>query len=792
MERVLSAMQENPEALFLESLSRSIAESRNLDSLLHTLCARIGHFFDVQVCGIALGESPDRLQLKAYAGQRAHVGAHWQNASFQSQSLLAQSFITQRSILIDNLGNDIRVTQSFYKGFVDSACLILPLNVYDASVASEHLEEIEFSSSSDTSPSNQNGYSQTLGAMFVIFAPHHKPQEVEKKLLETVGVFIAQLAQKALLMEHQRHILRQLTQLDRLSMLISNTSELENLWPKILHRLHTLTEAERIVIALDPSATNKFSERDIVSSEDVAQQEHMIPDVLMPFYTLDAGLVHKGGIPIPLHSTMMHLHQNDIRPHYWYHDAVARHELSPPTSFFTKPLSGASYTYENGFTMQGISQVISVPLSHHHRSWGVLWLGFSARSTLTHLDQNILMMAGAHIAHGFKNAEIWQQHQENLRQLELIQQQSIHDVRTRAVGLVAHGVAHDFNNILSTISGRCQLLQRLSLDAETLRHVQAIAAAANNGVSLVQRIGKLGIDGEEEIQKDTMDPVDICALVYEMKSDFDAHIFLLNEKRLNNQRIQLCYNVPTTPLWIRGEPIELKEVLSNLVNNSIDSMAHGGRCDVRVIDENMMMCLQVQDQGTGIPQEYLNRIFEPYFTTKGERGTGLGLSVSAAILKRHDADVTVESQTSGVERGTLFTIRFPKMAAPITHSVPVKNQLEVLVVDDEGNVQELLKDVLESMNVFVHQAHDGAEALHLLRENAQIKAILTDYTLPGFNGIELAEKALALKPTLKTALITGWNSADIQWTNTPQEKVLVIAKPFKIDEIQRFIDKIKG
>jgi len=249
---------------------------------------------------------------------------------------------------------------------------------------------------------------------------------------------------------------------------------------------------------------------------------------------------------------------------------------------------------------------------------------------------------------------------------------------------------------------------------------------------------------------------------------------------------------------VAGNPHQLREVLVNLVHNAVDAMPNGGRLTlatrVTVVGDVTSCEVRVKDTGTGMPQQIIHRIFDPYFTTKGERGTGLGLSVSNSIVRRHGGAIEVLSEDAGPQQGTCFVLTFPRYEAAVKAIVaaptsPGHGRARVLVVDDEENIREILAEILMSGEHEVVTAADGAEALHCLRENGSFDLVFTDLGLPGMNGYEVASAVKKIRPHLPVGLVTGWGATLDPEKARAHGVDLVISKPFRFEQVLSLVNE---
>lgn len=372
---------------------------------------------------------------------------------------------------------------------------------------------------------------------------------------------------------------------------------------------------------------------------------------------------------------------------------------------------------------------------------------------------------------------------------EKLQAQCAQLEKLSALGELASGVAHDFNNVLSGILGRAQLLLRTN-DPEKIRHgLEIIVKMAEDGAKTVKRIQDFARQRYGHERK----PVSVDQILFDAfeitrprwKDDAEARgAHIQFDVRANASAIVL------------GDESELREVLVNMIFNAVDAMPDGGRIVLAsaIVDDEVV--ISISDTGTGINPEIQSRIFDPFFTTKGHSGLGLGLAVSYSIIQRHGGRIEVSSEPG---RGTTFRIRLPlvqvEAEAPTGEAEAASFELRsskkahILVVDDEDYVRELLGDILESEGHKVTQAESAHRALDLFRRH-RFDAVFTDIGMPEMNGWELARAIRAIDDETPIALITGWgetisdeerNLARIEW---------VVAKPFQMDQILDLAERV--
>ena len=356
--------------------------------------------------------------------------------------------------------------------------------------------------------------------------------------------------------------------------------------------------------------------------------------------------------------------------------------------------------------------------------------------------------------------------------------------KLRALGQLASGVAHDFNNSLAAILGRAQLLRRQVNDPGLVRNLDIIQTAAEDAAATVRRIQTFARKSAvKEFER-----VDVASLLN------DA-IEITRTRWQNEARIRgLEYDVrlDTPPgQYTYGSASELREVFVNLIVNAVDAMPRGGKLLVTCRQKDGRLQLHFADNGMGMAEDVRQKIFEPFFSTKGAHGTGLGLSVSYSIIERHSGSISVVSAPG---TGTNFTIDLPAVAVEITaddsetvlREVP---SLRILVVDDEEPVRETLAEMLVAVHHRVELAGSGQEAVEKMRRG-DFDFVFTDLAMPEMDGWETARLIRKHWPTVRIVLVTGYGP-----TTTPpvgEENLVdaIIGKPFDFAQVGSTINTL--
>ncbi|WP_077002334.1 PAS domain-containing sensor histidine kinase [Variovorax sp. KK3] len=374
--------------------------------------------------------------------------------------------------------------------------------------------------------------------------------------------------------------------------------------------------------------------------------------------------------------------------------------------------------------------------------------------------------------------------------------------KMEAVGQLTGGIAHDFNNLLAAISGSVQLMQmRLKRgDVQDLdRYLELAKTSVRRAASLTQRLLAFS-------RRQTLDsrPTDVNRLVAGM-ADLIA--------RTVGPAIDIRV-APQSDLWVtRIDPSQLENALLNLCINARDAMPDGGSLTLATCNETLPahtaadhelhagdhVCLSVSDTGTGMPPEVVQRVFDPFYTTKPiGQGTGLGLSMVYGFVRQSGGEIRVDST---VGRGTTMRLYLPRHdgnaeaeAAKHVAATPFGGAGEtVLLIEDESALRQVIRDVLADAGYAVLCAEDGPAGLRILQATGRVDLLITDVGLPGgMNGRQVADAGRAIRPELKVLFITGYAESTAVRNALIEEGMEVMTKPFELDamsvKVQAMLD----
>ena len=356
-----------------------------------------------------------------------------------------------------------------------------------------------------------------------------------------------------------------------------------------------------------------------------------------------------------------------------------------------------------------------------------------------------------------------------------------------SIGEIVAGVAHELNNPLSGVLGFSQLLAQKDAEGKFRRDIERIVDCAGRCQKIVQNLLSFARPGNPEKK-----PVGLNGI---LEKTLD-----LLEPALHADSIDVVKELMPSLPYVMADFHQVQQVLTNLINNAHQAMnaeRSGGRLTLRtMVREDRRVCVEVGDNGPGIPAEVLPKIFDPFFSTKKQgRGTGLGLSVSFGIVRDHGGEIFVESHAGS---GTTFSVLFPPYVAQETSAqreLPASPEIgggkEILVVDDEEMIVELYLQLLQALGHSIDTASTGLEALRKIEER-DYDLVITDIKMPRMSGIQLYEKTMEIKPAMRRRFIfiTGdMNSLTSKQFSTVTDNPCLL-KPVNIEKIEATIREV--
>jgi len=576
--------------------------------------------------------------------------------------------------------------------------------------------------------------------------------EQDVAILETLSDLLATAVNNTRLYEEIKRKAHRLELTDQINRAISSTLELKSIFNVVTDELTQVIEYDRISLNFWHSEEHVFE----------------VEMSFCPKRDISFG-IHKS---IPADETSMYQVVQTGKQYY-----QAKLVLKPNS----KPMDRLLFS-------EGIRSYVLIPVKDKQEIMAVLGLesrkdhGFDAEAT------ELLESVGSHLSVAIQNARLFSDLQKAYQNLKNTQSNMIEIERFRALGEMANGVVHDFNNILASILGRVQLiLKKLkrnqgSSPDEMEKSLQIIESSATDGAKILSRI--------QEFTKAKPDtafcPTDPNQVVEDSLELTKA--YWKDKALLSNIRIEVKKELKAKGR-ILGDATELKEVLTNLILNALDAMPEGGRLTLKTEEDEEFIFLTVEDTGVGMTKEIKNKLFVPFFTTKGEEGTGLGLSLANGIITRHQGEIVVESSPG---KGSSFTLRLPRCERVEKKTTPAEFKYEsalVLVIEDENNIRQVLDEILSTAGHKITLAASGEEGIELFKEQKP-DIVITDLGMPGLSGWDVADRVKALNPLTPVILFTGWGVSPKQIKDHKQNVDRIISKPFNMEQILNLISEL--
>ena len=374
-----------------------------------------------------------------------------------------------------------------------------------------------------------------------------------------------------------------------------------------------------------------------------------------------------------------------------------------------------------------------------------------------------------------------------------IQEQLMHSTKMESIGILAGGIAHNFNNILTAILGYAELLLEFStLDDVSRQRVRNIESSARKAGVMVSKLLSFARRESHDVL-----PLNLHEVINDSLKLFEGVL---------NKKIGLKVNFAEQTPTIDGDPNQIEQIIMNLMVNAKDAMPDGGLITItsRLIDVDgdrlnipsyvepgRYIMLSVSDTGTGISKEVINRIFDPFFTTKEKgKGTGLGLATVYGIIKDHKGYISVQSD---VGKGTTFDIYFPVSGRSGQEVVKprvttIEGNENILIVDDDNDVLNLVSDLLETHGYHVMPVNNSLNAIDVFKTNlAKIKLVITDIVMPLMEGNDLINILKNIKPEIRILVISGYSDAAIREDGSIDA---FLKKPFERMELLTTVRRI--
>jgi signal transduction histidine kinase/CHASE3 domain sensor protein/ActR/RegA family two-component response regulator len=438
----------------------------------------------------------------------------------------------------------------------------------------------------------------------------------------------------------------------------------------------------------------------------------------------------------------------------------------------------------------GLNAVVIAPLLFESQVFGVLIAGRREASSFSSADCEFLRQLSGHVALACRQAQFHTALQEAYDDLRQTRDAVMQQERLRALGEMASGIAHDINNAISPMALYTEsLLEREpNLSQRTREYLELAQRCLGDVGQTVSRMHEFYRRREPHDVK--LAPVQLNLLVRQVLDLTRARWCNMPQERgiLIQTQTDLAEDLPD----VSGIESEIREALVNLILNAVDAMPDGGtlsmhtRASQNASGSVRHAHLEVRDSGIGMDENTRRRCIEPFFTTKGQRGTGLGLAMVFGILQRHRAEIEIDSAPG---KGTTVLLSFPVPAAGIAkagqptseHATP--RPLHILAADDDPLILKALRESLEGDGHLVATANGGRECVDAFR-NGLFDVVITDLGMPGVDGRRVASEVKAIRASTPVILLTGWGERLLVQDEIPEHIDRVLSKPPKLRELR--------
>jgi signal transduction histidine kinase/CheY-like chemotaxis protein len=444
----------------------------------------------------------------------------------------------------------------------------------------------------------------------------------------------------------------------------------------------------------------------------------------------------------------------------------------------------------------GYRALVAVPIKAGERIAGVLSVQTRRHLGFSDEDIEVVTAFAGQVGVALHNNRLYEELQHAYRELTQTQDQLLQSQKMEAIGRLAGGIAHDFNNLLTVIAGQTYMLRNQTGAGPVREGVERIEATAERAAELIRQL--LAFSRKQVLQPGVLR---LNAIVESMAPMLT---------RVIGEDVELTTRLDPRLLHVKADPTQIEQVIMNLAVNARDAMPGGGELTIETANLVVNACdlaqhpdvapgayvvLAVRDTGTGMDAETRRRLFEPFYTTKEPgKGTGLGLATVYGIVKQSGGHIWVASEPG---RGATFTIYLPVVgeAADVPVVVPpddVPGGTEtILLVEDEGEVRALVREVLEERGYRVMVATGPREALHLAADRGtRIDLLLTDVIMPQMTGRALADLLTADRPTLPVMFMSGYADSAVVEHGVLQAGRAYLQKPFTPIQLARVVRRV--
>jgi signal transduction histidine kinase/ActR/RegA family two-component response regulator len=452
----------------------------------------------------------------------------------------------------------------------------------------------------------------------------------------------------------------------------------------------------------------------------------------------------------------------------------------------------------------GIRSAVAVPLLLADKLFGVLLAARLKVDGFSSADGEFLRMLNEHVALAAHQARLHSELERAYNELRQTQQTAMQQERLKALGQMASGIAHDVNNALSPIVGFADLMlqDEQNLTGDGQKYLKHIRTAGEDIAHIIERLREFyrRRDDHESLQE-----LNFSALVEQVVDMTRPRWRDIPQSR--GATIELHLDLAPDVPGLVGIESEMREALTNLVLNAADALPHGGKIAVRTRTvrreatpnhqtHSTYVVAEVSDTGVGMNAETRKRCLEPFFSTKGKHGTGLGLSMVYGVMQRHEGSIEIESEPG---QGTTVRLIFPVRKLVPTDAAAKANgtkpkPLQILYIDDEPLLRELLKEMLERDGHAVQVSDDGHSGIetfrHARKRGRPFDVVITDLGMPYLDGRQVAKVLKQESPVTPVIMLTGWGAIMKEDNALPDQVDGVLSKPPRSKELRETLCRL--
>ncbi len=443
------------------------------------------------------------------------------------------------------------------------------------------------------------------------------------------------------------------------------------------------------------------------------------------------------------------------------------------------------------FAQVGMRSVVTVPLIVESKTFGAMICARRTPGSFSASDIEFLRQLSAHVALAAHQAQLYDSLQRAYEDLRQSQETVLQQERLRALGQMASGIAHDINNALSPAALYVQVMREreTALSAESQERLAIVQRSIEDVADTVARMREFYRPREAQLEHA---PVDTNKLLHQVVDLTRARWSDMPQER--GAVIRLHEKLEQDLPAIMGTDSEIRDAVTNLVLNAVDAMPEGGELTLRSFQDagSHRVGIEVTDTGLGMSEDVRARCLEPFFTTKGERGTGLGLAMVYGMARRHEAELQIESAPG---KGTTVRLLFAAAPAAAPQSresaAPAARELRILIIDDDPLLLRSVRDTLEAEGHVVEAAGGGQLGIDAFtaaqKRGEPFEFVLTDLGMPHVDGRKVAAAIKAVSPKTPVVLLTGWGHRLLATRDVPAHVDRVLSKPPKVTDLRQVL-----